>query len=1082
MRKGIRRGIAFLMMTALLCSGVPTAAFAAGTVTISSKEDFLRFAKNCMLDSWSAGKTVELTCDIDLKHTGLSSVPIFSGTFDGQGHTISGVNLQQDGSNVGLFRYIEENGVVKNLRVEGEISPGGSRANVGGIAGENRGTIENCTFDGTVEGKTNVGGIAGKNIDSGEIQNCTVSGKISGELAVGGIVGENKGFLTQCENHAAVNTEYEEKQQEMTNLDTDAAAFLENYKMNQEETERNTLGYTDIGGVVGVTDGIVQGCSNYGEVGYPHTGYNVGGIAGRQSGYLLGCENYGFIYGRKDIGGIVGQAEPYLWLTASGDTLEEVRNELDTLRKMADKLLDDTDALGNDAEVYLNGISDHSEAARGHAQDVKDQMTDFVDENMDEINAWTALLSDAMDDLENPLEDLEDGLDTLGEAMEDGADALSVLKKDAPEIEELEQIADEIESIRQAKQKIQKAKTTIRTAKKNIASAILAKDKETVKQEISNIVSQLENIKAAKIEILASLKEIHTLMQTLPESMKDAGETVNRRWKKALTRLENALEDLSDAGDDISDAMGEIGDILSDLADEEPLTFVKLGDDFEESSDALFDSMGDISDDMEGLKNALKKGKDAVKTDMRQISDQFQKIMDLLFDEIEELRNGEEQDDIFIDASDEEISRTKQGKIANSRNFGAVEGDRNAGGIAGAMSIDLAADPEDDIQKPDSIHFTYRMKVILQNCINEGNVLGKKDCIGGVAGYAEIGTIYQCENYGDAESTGGDHVGGIAGISEGTIRSCYAKGKMTGGRYVGGIAGKADAVFDTCAIATISGEENTGVILGGGEDLDTIRRNYFVEQELGAVDGISYEGKAEPLSYEAMKSISGIPKRFISFTVTFLADGEPIETQDIPYGKETAKIKLPAVPEKKGYFGKWQPFETETVTGDLEVECAYQPYLTTVSSTEKNESGKLSLALAEGEFTDAAELHVFENKEETPPKEAVGRREVYDILLEDTDLDTSHTVTLRLLNEEKEKVSAWQKKGDAWVELAVQERGKYVVCEMEGTEGILCLCYTGAAKRMILLLPVALLLGGAGAVIWKKRRKKKKEEHFEQHM
>ncbi|MGN0135220.1 GLUG motif-containing protein [Anaerotignum sp.] len=1076
MRKGIRRGIAFLLTAALLCGLFPMASFAAGTVTISNKEEFLRFAKNCTLDSWSAGKTIELTCDIDLKNTDVSSVPIFGGTFHGNGHTISGIKLQQDGSNVGLFRYIEAGGTVKDLHVEGEVSPGGSKTNVGGIAGENRGVIENCSFDGTVEGKTNVGGIAGKNSDSGEIRDCTVSGKISGELAVGGIAGENQGFLTQCENYAAVNTEYEEKKQEMTDLDTDAAALLENYKIDQEG-ERNTLGYTDIGGIAGVTDGIVQGCTNKGNVGYPHTGYNVGGIAGRQSGYLLGCENYGSIYGRKDIGGIVGQAEPYLWLSASGDRLDEVRDELDILRDMADKLLDDTDALGDDAEVYLNGISDHSEAAKGHAEDVKDQMSDFMEDNIDEINAWTALLSDTMDEMEDPLDDLGDGLEALGEAVEDAMDALSPLKKDVPEIEELDELQDETKKIQKQRKEIQGAKAAIRTAQKNIGNAILAKDKEAAKQEISNILSQLQIIKEAKLTILSSLKKIHTLMQSLPESIEDAGETLNRRWKRALNRLEDAVDDLSDAGDDISDAMEEISDILSDLADEEPMTFVKLGDDFDASSDALFDSMGDISDDMEGLKDVLKDGKETVKTDLREMSDQFEKIMDLLFDEIEDLRDNKDKelDDVFVDVSDEEISRTKQGKTANCTNFGSVEGDRNAGGVVGAMSIDLAADPEDDIDKPDSINFTYRMKVILQGCVNEGNIQGRKDCIGGVAGYAEIGTIYKCENYGTAESTDGDYVGGIAGFSEGTIRSCYGKGKMTGGRYVGGIAGKAETVLDTCAIAAVDGEENVGALLGGVEELDSVRRNYFVEQELGAVDGISYAGKAEPLSYEAMKNLSGIPKRFISLTVTFLVDGEPIETQEIPYGKETAKIKLPAIPEKKGYFGKWQPFETETVTGDMEVVCEYQPYLTTISSVEKNESGKLSLVLAEGEFTDTAELHAFANKTEEPPEEAAGRKVVYDILLENTELADTDTVTLRLLNADKEKVSVWQKKDEAWVQLTAHERGKYVVCEMEGAEGVLCLSYEAGAMRWIILLPVGLILGITAIVIWKKKRKKKEE-------
>ena len=66
------------------------------------------------------------------------------------------------------------------------------------------------------------------------------------------------------------------------------------------------------------------------------------------------------------------------------------------------------------------------------------------------------------------------------------------------------------------------------------------------------------------------------------------------------------------------------------------------------------------------------------------------------------------------------------------------------------------------------------------------------------------------------------------------------------------------------------------------------------------MDGISYAGKAEPISYEAMKEISGIPKRFISFTVSFIADGKTVETEEVPYGMETSRITLPDIPEQKG--------------------------------------------------------------------------------------------------------------------------------------------------------------------------------------
>ena len=106
-------------------------------------------------------KTVVLTADIDLGRVNFSPIPIFGGTFEGNGHTISGLNLEQDGSQLGLFRYVAEGGVVKNLKVEGNVTPGGSRSSIGGIVGENNGTITGCSFDGTVEGKDTVGGVVG---------------------------------------------------------------------------------------------------------------------------------------------------------------------------------------------------------------------------------------------------------------------------------------------------------------------------------------------------------------------------------------------------------------------------------------------------------------------------------------------------------------------------------------------------------------------------------------------------------------------------------------------------------------------------------------------------------------------------------------------------------------------------------------------------------------------------------------------------------------------------------------------------------------------------------------------------------
>ena len=134
-----------------------------GSVLISSVKDLMEFSENCSLDSWSAGKTVTLTTDINLDYKDFTPIPIFGGIFKGNGHSINGLRIEAVGSNIGLFRYVAEGGIIENLNVDGSVMPGGTQSKIGGIAGENYGTIRNCTFNGTVTGEEGVGGIAGSN-------------------------------------------------------------------------------------------------------------------------------------------------------------------------------------------------------------------------------------------------------------------------------------------------------------------------------------------------------------------------------------------------------------------------------------------------------------------------------------------------------------------------------------------------------------------------------------------------------------------------------------------------------------------------------------------------------------------------------------------------------------------------------------------------------------------------------------------------------------------------------------------------------------------------------------------------------
>ncbi len=117
----------------------------------------------CTYDAWSGDKRVLLTADLDLAGEELL-IPVFGGIFDGQGHTINGLAIRQEGSQMGLFRYLQRGAVVQNLNLtEAIVLPQGSGCQVGVLAGRNYGSIVNCQVSGVLEGEEEVGGIAGVN-------------------------------------------------------------------------------------------------------------------------------------------------------------------------------------------------------------------------------------------------------------------------------------------------------------------------------------------------------------------------------------------------------------------------------------------------------------------------------------------------------------------------------------------------------------------------------------------------------------------------------------------------------------------------------------------------------------------------------------------------------------------------------------------------------------------------------------------------------------------------------------------------------------------------------------------------------
>ncbi len=1150
-----------LVISILICLFTPIFA-ESNVITISSEKDFAEFSKSCSLDTWSQGKTVNLSCDINIESNNFSPVPIFGGTFNGNGYTISGLKLSQNGSNLALFRYIQHGGKVSNLNIQGTFLPNGSKSVIGGIAGENSGIIEQCSFEGKIKGESSIGGIAGKNTVSGQIISCTVSGSINGESFTGGIAGENSGLILSCTNNAEINTQYEEKKKDISNINTDAGAIVENYKSDKEENEeKNILGHTDTGGISGYSDGIIQGCANNAAVGYRHTGYNVGGISGRQSGYLLSCTNNGYIQGRKDVGGITGQVEPYIILNVSEHALSNIQTELDRLHTMVNTFISDTDTISDNTSRHMDNFSILIKSARDSAETMLNTGSEFIDDNLGEINTQTAIISDTLDKLVPVFDNLEKSGEELTIALEALSSALDSIELETPDLhDEIESISAAASDITSAERSLSRAISRARRAVSDLNSAFKFNNKTQIKNSLSSLSTAIKDIITAKTEIKNSLDKINTILngsssQNIAENIKEIIKNINTikehtsktisalnsitksldvlilnteidlsefksiarsinssvdyleeathylttglsdlsnsltdiffileeylddtsiQLNTAKDKISDALSSLSRTSEDIKNSTSDIKQILSDLSNEKTMEFVTLSDDFREAGDKLFTSMSDISSELDSLKNTANNSKNTINTNLNRINGQFNTIMNLMADGFDELKNSSTNiSDKFLDISDEEIESTTQGKITGCQNSGKIEADRNTGGIAGAMAIEYSKDPEDDIQKPDTLNFTYITKTVLQSCINDGEVTGKKDCTGGIAGLSEIGTIYACENYGSINSTGGNYIGGISGKSESTIRKSYSKCRLEGKRYVGGIAGKGSRLSSCCSIVNITGDECTGAIAGMCKSRENLSGNLFIDNGLGALDGISYKNSAEPVDFDRLKNIAGIPKRFIAFTVTFKADNKIIASQDISYGDDTKLIKYPEIPEKDGHFGTWQTTDSKTVTENMEIVCEYTPYITVLSSNEKNESGKLSLALAEGNFTDKATLHINES-DAVRPQKAYGNTKVYDIALNNIDTNKNNTVKIRLLNENCDKITAWRMQDGKWELIDTKARGKYVILTAAGTKNTICLQYSKADFNILWLIVPAVAIIITALIL---KRVKRKPQH-----
>ena len=239
-----------------------------GSYTVTSADGLMNVAELV-----NGGKTdINITLDKNIDLTGKDWTPIgtsfdnsYTGTFDGGGHTITGLTITTKDQFVGLFGYLNRAGTVKNVVMEGiQITSNHMFGNTGGVAGFSWGTIENCSVSGSVSGTKCVGGVVGAQ-KAGSITGCSSSATVKGTVDVGGVAGQTNSSATLTACYATGNVTIEINPEKniaggsLVGMNA-GSSLLACYATGNVTSTGSSTGYMHIGGFLGNNYTTVTAC------------------------------------------------------------------------------------------------------------------------------------------------------------------------------------------------------------------------------------------------------------------------------------------------------------------------------------------------------------------------------------------------------------------------------------------------------------------------------------------------------------------------------------------------------------------------------------------------------------------------------------------------------------------------------------------------------------------------------------------------------------------------------------------------------------------------------------------------------
>lgn len=479
------------------------------------------------------------------------------------------------------------------------------------------------------------------------------------------------------------------------------------------------------------------------------------------------------------------------------------------------------------------------------------------------------------------------------------------------------------------------------------------------RKEIGGIVGQMEP--TTRIEYQEDT------LQILERQLNSLGSIVNDTAGNLQGGAYGMYAQVDALQNSVSDAQDALLSLIPDedgLPDEDAL---------QAAENALSSSMADMTDTLRGMSAVTESMVGTLSNNLHSIENQMNAMRSTLGNARENLGGS------IKDVSDEDTDDALTGKAERCINYGSILADLNAGGIAGAMAVENDLDHEEDVSVigGNSLNFSSELRCVVKDCQNKADITVGKQNIGGIVGWQSLGLVAECINSGVLLGEAADYVGGIAGQSEGYIRSCGSKCTISGSNYIGGIAGSAAVATDCLSIVQIThGIECVGSVLGNRkegyqEEEQPIARNYYlpIDRDMGAIDGISYTTLAEPVELADFLELENLPELFRTVCITFRYENGGESRYSLIPGDPFPQEKIPSLPEKSGFSAEWNGLkeaDLSRVLFDMTFEAEYTAFSGVLSSG--GDQGK-PLLLIQGGFTSQSELEIADWTEPVPLKE-----------------------------------------------------------------------------------------------------------------